>query len=154
MHGKLAQLRSLARKPLRDQGLWARALLLVIVVRLGLSWWSYRGLREHLPRWFRRGNARLSARQAESEARRIAWAVERAASLVPGATCLTQAFATQMLLCSRGEASLLRIGVARNAGSGAFEAHAWIEHRDRLLIGGPRGHVARYQPIATFGMEN
>jgi hypothetical protein len=69
---------------------------------------------------------------------RIAWAVATVARYVPGASCLTQAFATQIILARAGEISDLRIGVTRN-GAGQVRAHAWLESHDRIVIGAPVG---------------
>ena len=65
----------------------------------------------------------------------VASAVKSASRYVPRATCLTQALVAERMLARRGRCSTLRIGVARDA-SGAFEAHAWLEHGDRVIIGG------------------
>jgi hypothetical protein len=64
----------------------------------------------------------------------ITRAVERVSRRVPGATCLTQALAAQILLYHHGHASSLCLGVARGA-SGDFRAHAWLEAEGRILIG-------------------
>ena len=65
---------------------------------------------------------------------RVAWAVARATARVPGATCLIQALATQILLARRGETSTLHIGAARDD-RGGVKGHAWLEHRGRVVIG-------------------
>lgn len=57
---------------------------------------------------------------------RVARAVSRAARLVPGASCLTQALAARFLLARAGEFARLRLGVARGA-RGSLHAHAWLE---------------------------
>ena len=65
----------------------------------------------------------------------IAWAVAAASRCVPVATCLVQALAAQVLLGRRGHPVELHIGVARGA-RGRLEAHAWVESRGRVVIGG------------------
>ena len=149
-HSRARQAWNLVRRGPGSYLILFKALGLVIVVRLGLTFWSYKGLREHLPRFFRRAQGRLEPEAAFGEAQRVVWAVSRAASLVPDASCLTQAFATQMMLARRGEASRLHVGVAKHPETGKFEAHAWVEHRERVIIGGPRYMIARYSPIAAF----
>jgi hypothetical protein len=70
--------------------------------------------------------------------------VETTARLIPGATCLTQALAAEVLLRRAGEDPGIRFGVA--VGEGDFEAHAWLELHGRILVG-ERG-VERFTPLA------
>ena len=51
------------------------------------------------------------------------------------ATCLTQAVAAQLLLVRSGHASEICVGVARDS-PGAFRAHAWVELKGRVILGG------------------
>ncbi len=94
--------------------------------------------------------------EPDADARREAWecahAVSRAARWVPRASCLTQALVLQRLLARRGYASSLFLGVDR-AGKPSqtprprakgFEAHAWVEWRGRVLIG---GDISRWTPL-------
>lgn len=81
---------------------------------------------------------------AAGELERVAWAVERAARLVPRATCLAQALAAQAMLARRGISSEIRIGVARSSGQ-SLEAHAWLERDGRVLLGA-RG-AERFRPL-------
>lgn len=76
---------------------------------------------------------------------RRAHAIKRAARLVPGASCLTQALALQHVLSKCGERSSLILGVDADNKS-KFQAHAWIEWRGRVIIGGP---VERWKPLLT-----
>jgi len=67
---------------------------------------------------------------------RVAWAVEMASRCTPGAkSCLTQALAAQVLLDRRGYPALLHIGVAKGE-QGRFQAHAWLESKGTVVIGG------------------
>lgn len=59
--------------------------------------------------------------------------VRSVSRFVPRATCLTQALVAQRLLARAGIDSALQIGVTR--GNGGLEAHAWVEHRGRAVIG-------------------
>ena len=65
----------------------------------------------------------------------VAWAVAVAGRLVPAATCLVRAMAAQILLARHGVESTLRLGATR-AGSGEFRAHAWLECRGQVVVGG------------------
>jgi hypothetical protein len=78
---------------------------------------------------------------------RIAWAVALASRYVPTATCLTQALAGQILLARHGEPALLQIGVAKNE-AGKLEAHAWVESRGRVVIGGSQA-LFRFTPLPS-----
>jgi hypothetical protein len=75
---------------------------------------------------------------------RMRWAVEVAGRYVPGATCLTQALALQIWLGRHGQSAALRLGVARGAGE-RLEAHAWLEHEGRVIIGA--AERPRYTPL-------
>ena len=123
------------RSPAEWRLAW-RALRRVAWVRLALWRWPYAEVRARLValRDARRtvGPARPTAGR---EAAALAWAVRVAARRVPKASCLTQAVALESLLADAGMRAEVRIGVARGA-DGSFEAHAWVEHDGRVLIGG------------------
>jgi len=74
---------------------------------------------------------------------RVAWTVETTARSIPGATCLTQALAAEVMLSRAGEQPSLHIGVATDRG--AFEAHAWLELNGRTLVGDRE--LDRYAPL-------
>jgi hypothetical protein len=65
--------------------------------------------------------------------RQVVRAVQLASRYMPGATCLTQAMTTQILLRRRGHSSCLHVGVAVRQ---KFEAHAWVEFEGEAAIGG------------------
>ncbi len=69
---------------------------------------------------------------SEGDIRARAVAVQRAARVLPRATCLPQSLALARMLRKKGVAANVRIGV--KAGSG-FAAHAWIEIDGRPLGG-------------------
>lgn len=120
---------------LRDE--WPGLLLalgIVWRVRIGLWCLSFKTLRERLARIQRRETIDLKA----PEPRRMAWAVVVAARFVPGASCLTQALATDWLLKRAGYHGILHIGVALDE-HGKLLAHAWLEYDGMILVGG-RGH--------------
>lgn len=76
----------------------------------------------------------LGDRDLAREPEALAWAVRAAARRVLMASCLTQAIALESLLAEADEVGIVRFGVARKP-DGAFEAHAWVEHAGRILIG-------------------
>jgi hypothetical protein len=59
-------------------------------------------------------------------------AIERAARVVPGASCLTQSLAAQRLLAWAGYPAIVRFGARRND-AGGFEAHAWVECEGQIV---------------------
>ena len=79
----------------------------------------------------------------------LAWAVERMASLVPGASCLTQALALRYLAAREGEKCTIRIGVRQKPGD-VFEAHAWVLAGDAVMIGGQRERIEDFTPIVDL----
>jgi hypothetical protein len=76
-------------------------------------------------------------------AERIARDVERAARLVPRATCLVQALAGVWLIARTGAPVALQVGVA--FGARGLEAHAWLESGERVILGGDE--AARFAPL-------
>lgn len=125
-----------------ERGLLVRAALLLWIVRLGLWTLPFRTLQRLL---FNRAQAPAYPTPLS----KIVWAVEVTSSYVPSATCLTRALAARTLLARYGHPSDLRIGVAKSA-KGTLEAHAWLEHRGRIVLGGLRD-LSRYQPLPPLG---
>lgn len=78
-------------------------------------------------------------------------AVIRASRSLPGSTCLAQSLVAERLLLQAGCEARLSIGVARLAGRGSLDAHAWVESGG-MLITGDDPHQ-RYEVLATLGRE-
>lgn len=120
----------MARVPrFRELLLLLRAAILLCTVRLALWMVSFQKLRrvvDSLTHARLRPAGRYSADQ-------LGWAVRAASRYVPHATCLTQAVALHILLRREGLQSTIRIGVRKDAER--FEAHAWVESQDRVVIG-------------------
>lgn len=106
--------------------------LLVAAIRIALTLLPFSAVRRLVRRWGRRTPrlAGLGSRRADT----VAGAVARTARFVPGASCLTRALATHVLLARAGRSPRLRIGVATGPGGG-LEAHAWVETADGVTIG-------------------
>jgi hypothetical protein len=115
------------------------ALCVVAAIRAGLSTIGFTRLRRLLGPVLEVRGAPVPGAPA-----RVRWAVARAARPVPGATCLTQALAAQVLLARAGHASSLRMGARRR--NGVLEAHAWLEDGERVVYGA-RGDFAALPPI-------
>jgi Transglutaminase-like superfamily len=132
---------------LADKILLMRCGLVVAGIRLGLTLLSYNTLR----RWLANATGRAPASNNDDAVRRIAWGVDRAARLVPGATCLTKAFAAQLLLARAGHRSQMRIGVAKDA-QGQMIAHAWLISDGRVVVGGSSEDLQRYVSLTDLSL--
>jgi hypothetical protein len=85
--------------------------------------------------------------EAPYSVEQFVWAVRAVSRSVPGATCLTQALAAQVLLTRAGHPSRVEIGVAKSE-KNQFQAHAWLVLGDQVLIGG--AGVERYTPLVAW----
>ena len=113
-----------------DRWLVVEAILLTGFVQAGLRMLSFATLIRLL------AVAKRFRRRSRPRPSRIAWAVDAAARLLPGRTCLTDALAADVMLCRCGYRSLLRIGVKkRSGGAGPLEAHAWVESDGSIVVG-------------------
>lgn len=81
--------------------------------------------------------------------KKIIWAVELMSNYTLNATCLTQALATQILLTKYNYSSRVLIGVSKNKQE--FEAHAWVESHDLIVLGNSETH---YTPIMDIDNNN
>jgi len=124
----------------RERILLINALLLLGAIRLGLKLLPYQTLRRLLERMAQPIGKLQGAEKASVD--KVAWVVMVASHYIPGARCLAQALATQVLLERRGYPTQLRIGFTRGKG-GQMSAHAWVESEGRVAIGGA-GNMARY----------
>ena len=127
------------RLPWEDRRLVIRAALSLWVMRIGLSLVSVPTLRRLLIE--RRPGVDRGTPSAESSVERVIWAVRTASRVTPWAsTCLTRALAAQMMLARLGEQTRIQIGVAKDE-QGGLKAHAWLESRGRIVIGGKKSPV-------------
>jgi hypothetical protein len=120
----------------RIRGYLRRVILLFIIAallaRVRISLWRmpYARVRERVDRLARRG-----PRFSDVPPMWIAGWVERLARLVPAGTCLVKALVLQVLLVRGGLHSAEVVIAARFKPGRKFDAHAWVEHRGRILIG-------------------
>lgn len=123
------------RNSLSDQRRLVTVLMLVCSVRLGLSLLPFRLVERMLRKLVEPASTAARSRARDSEVNRcVVSSVRRVSRYVPGASCLTQALAAQVLLARRGEFANLRIGVTRDD-KGEFRAHAWIESNGKIILG-------------------
>jgi hypothetical protein len=135
------------RRPGADFGMFLRALPYVVAVRIAL--WTVPSPR--LLRWVqRRVDAAPAPARSDALVTRIGWAVRAASRRVPGASCLTQALAVQLILARRGMSSELKLGVAID--EEGFQAHAWVLVEGRALVGGTG--VERYTEFPELRLRH
>ena len=137
------------RLPTRLRRLVVRASWLVPLVRLGLWLLPFGRVRGLVVREPATGVPLRMAAERDGVVHDVVWTVVAVSRRVPRASCLTQALVAQRLLAEVGVASDLRIGVARDA-TGAFEAHAWLEHDGRVVLGEVDG-MERFTPMSQTG---
>jgi hypothetical protein len=86
-----------------------------------------------------------TGQQADPLVDRVAWAIPRAAAVVPWrADCLRQAEAARHWLGRHGITSELRLG-ARKTETGTLDAHAWLVCGDRIITGGAIDRYAVFE---------
>jgi Transglutaminase-like superfamily len=136
----MASMKAFAALSAPDRGLLLRALFLVAAVRTGLFLLPFRTVRRLTARAGRRPVPPYSVG-------RCAWAVRASSRYVPGATCLTQALAAQVLLAESGYDSRIEIGVTKDEHR-RFRAHAWVVCGEEIVIGGAEAY--RYVPLAAW----
>ncbi len=127
----MTRLNKFLRLPFFEKILFIKALILVGIIRLGLSVLPLITLKNVLRVM---GPFIAGADEKLSEGRLI-WAVAAASRLIPRATCLTQALAIQLFLKQSGREAHVHIGVDHGEG-GRLDAHAWVESRGKVLFGG------------------
>lgn len=76
----------------------------------------------------------------------LTWSVNVASHYVPQATCLINALTGYSLFSQYGYPSQIKIGVDKSS-KGEFEAHAWLEYEDEVVIGGSE---KEYVPLHDF----
>jgi len=124
-----------------DRGLLISALALVSAIRLGLRVFPVRTVARIVGRLVPR---EPGSSEDPSRAERVSRAVVRAGRAVPGADCLTQALAAQVLLERSGLATRLHIGVVRDPGQ-TVRGHAWVESQGVIVIGA--GVAGQWSPL-------
>jgi hypothetical protein len=118
--------------PAEDRMAFAVSIALLCVVRLSLWIVPFRWLHSAVRRVAPPPDGTPDPTPGEAE--RTVQAIESAARSIPGATCLTQALAAELLLRRAGHPAAIHVGVAKTS-SGQLEAHAWIEAYGRVLLG-------------------
>lgn len=76
----------------------------------------------------------------------LIWSVKVVSHYVPRSTCLTNALTGYSLFSLYGYPSQVKIGVGKSS-EGEFEAHAWLEYNDEVVIGESE---KEYVPLLDF----
>jgi hypothetical protein len=128
------------RLPAADRNVLLLAGALLLAVRVCLQLLSFRMVRR-----LALGAAAAGRPKACLPPERIAWAVARAGSRVPGATCLPRALVAESLLRRMGYPATLHIGVTKGDDR-TLEAHAWVECLGKVVVG--EAGVERYAMLS------
>ena len=113
-----------------DRWLIVEAIILIGIVQAGLRAFRFATLLRLL------AGAKQIRAGAQHPAARIGRAVDAAARLMPGRSCLCDALVVDVMLCRRGLQSILRLGVKkRNQRDVPVEAHAWVESDGSVVAG-------------------
>ena len=131
-----------------ERRLLVRCACVLAAMRVGLCVVSLRKLHALVTRAARRRRALPAARRHSVED--IEWAIRAAARHVPGATCLPQALAAELMLTRHGHPARLRIGMAMT-GNRTLEGHAWVESDGAIVLGGH--DLTRYTPLPALEAE-
>jgi hypothetical protein len=134
--------------PLPERWILVRVSILLVLIRVALAFLPFRTISRFAQRM---GQEKPDLHTDEDvSARRILWAINRAAGPILGdRACLTQALAGQVLLKRCGVSSKVRIGILKD-GDGQFQAHAWLESEGQVLIGGTRPELKRYTVLPDW----
>lgn len=126
----------------RDRSLLVVALLVLGGIRLGLWLLPFQTLGRLLEKITPKTT---KLHEASGNINYIVWAVAVASRYIPGARCLAQALATQLLLSWHGCQTRLCIGVAKDK-EGKLTAHAWVENQGKIVMGALE-NLSTYTPL-------
>ena len=128
-----------------EQQAFGLALLAMSGTRLALFFYTPRDVARMLERVNRA--APRAVGKPSIPLRRLIKRIMQARHYAPvSTTCLSESLAAQALLSRYGHSGELRIGVHKT--DGRFEAHAWVECADRILIGTPSPEGKTYVTLA------
>ena len=142
----LKQIQRFMSFSLSDKAIVAKATILLIFIRLGLKFVSLKTLRQQLAKV-----AQFSTPDKPLSIYKIIWSITTASSYMPEVKCLARGLAAQTLLQQQGYTPILKIGVAKDANQ-MFVAHAWVECKGRVVMGGIGNSIKKYRvmPIQEF----
>ncbi|ELS02521.1 hypothetical protein Xen7305DRAFT_00022350 [Xenococcus sp. PCC 7305] len=128
----------------QDRILVIKATILLGLIRLGLKFLHLKTLRKCL------NKISQSSQKPNRESisiYKIIWSVTTASSYMPQVKCLARALAAKTLLEQQGYSATICIGVAKDQQQ-TFIAHAWVECKGRVVIGGVGNSINKYQVMS------
>jgi hypothetical protein len=108
--------------------LFLQSMILLIIIRFFFTLFSF----SHIQIISKRFSKKNNNHKDTPKIRDILWSIKLASDYVPGSTCLIQAITAQILLSRYNHLSKIKIGVMK---SDNFEAHAWLEIDDKIVLG-------------------
>jgi hypothetical protein len=121
---------SFIRLPSREKLVAIQSLYWVIIIRIMIWIFPFHSVQKKVQK--NAGNSALNNNHSMSMSR-LRLMIVIAARYVPRATCLVQALAGHILFSKYGYSTSIKIGVLTD--NGEFEAHAWLEHKDSVVLG-------------------
>jgi hypothetical protein len=119
-----------------------KALFLLWIVRIMLSILPFKVIKQIIKKFTVIPNNNAPKYPIE----KLTWSINVMSSYTPKVTCLNQALAAKILLSQYHYPSDVKVGVSKDEGK--FEAHAWLESDNKLILG--RSEKI-YIPILNMG---
>ena len=116
--------------PSREKKIAIESLLWIIWIRIMLWIFPFTTVQSKVQEKVLKHN---SAQKQVITMSRLRIMIVAASRYVPRATCLVQALAGYILFSKYGYNTSIKIGVLTE--NGEFEAHAWLEHDEKVVLG-------------------
>jgi hypothetical protein len=126
----MKKVRDFLQRPLSEKGLLIKAWLFVWGAKFGLRLLPFKTMLNLIKR------APIKREPTSFPLVQLIRAIDIAGRNVPRTTCLARAIAGQAFLARYGHQTDLRIGVLKNPSDTRVKAHAWLESRGLVLLGG------------------
>lgn len=121
---------SFIKLPYRDKVLALKSLYWVFMVRIMVWMFSFPVVKSKVQKKASRYDPDVKHPVARAKLRIM---IMQSARFVPRATCLIQALAGYIMFSKYGYNTSIKIGVL--AENGEFEAHAWLEQDEKVVLG-------------------
>lgn len=112
-----------------DKRLIIKTFLIMFKIRIILWIFPFKYIQESMQE-----PPKNKAKNNNMEVEHVKWVVNTVSIYLPGSTCLARALTGYKLLSSMNYDSQVKIGVGKDC-RGEFEAHAWLETGDKIIIG-------------------
>lgn len=121
---------SFIRLPSREKLVAIQSLYWVFIIRIMIWIFPFYSVQKRVQKIAGNSNPHINHSMSMSRLRLM---IVVAARYVPRATCLVQALAGFILFSRYDYSTSIKIGVLNE--NGEFEAHAWLEHDDIVVLG-------------------